>query len=555
MPNVEIRGAIRIKEDNPLSVKDLILKNQEAIKNLFAENDFPIAVRLENQIEDLNYLINDDVKLDFINLKSNFGRRIWERSYIFLLNLACEKVLPDLKVIVEHSYHKSLYGRFKNYIPKQKDLEIIEEKMRELAEKDIPIEKVVVSKEEALKIFIERKDEDKIRLLKYIYSKKIPLYKIENHYEYSYLPLVPSTGYLKVFSLKLYQPGFILVLPDEKDLSRVSEFREIVRLFQAFYEYKNWLEILGLVDVASLNSAIEKGEISEVIKVAEALHEKKIAQIADEICSRLPDLKLVLIAGPSSAGKTTFSKRLQIQLKVNGIKPQVIEMDDYFLPPEFIERDEFGNYDFDNPKALDIKLLNEHLTVLMNGGEVELPKYNFQKKRREESGRIIRLEERSLIVMEGIHGLNPEVTSCIPGYMKYHIFVSALTHLNIDNQNRVPTTDARLMRRIVRDSIFRGYGVLDSIRQWPSVRRAEDLYIFPTQDRADVMFNSALVYEFSVLKNFAEPMLRAVPPYYPEYPEAKRILDILSHFLPLSPTEVPMTSILREFIGGSSFTY
>ncbi|MCX7845939.1 MAG: nucleoside kinase, partial [Dictyoglomaceae bacterium] len=207
MPNVEIRGAIRIEEDNPLSVKDLILKNQETIKNLFADNDFPVAIRLENQIEDLNYIIDDDVKLDFINLKSNFGRRVWERSYIFLLNLACEKVLPDLKVIVEHSYHKSLYGRFKNYIPKQKDLEIIEEKMRELAEKDIPIEKVVVSKEEALKIFKERKDEDKIRLLKYIYSNKIPLYKIENHYEYSYLPLVPSTGYLKVFSLKLYQPG------------------------------------------------------------------------------------------------------------------------------------------------------------------------------------------------------------------------------------------------------------------------------------------------------------------------------------------------------------
>ncbi len=555
MPNVEIRGAIRVWEENPLTAKELISKNQELMKNLFGDNDIPVAVRIENQIENLNYLIDDDVRLDFISIKSNFGRRVWERSYIFLLNLACERVFPDLKVVVEHSYHKSLYGRFRNYIPKQKDLELIEEKMKELAEKDISIEKVIVSKEEALKIFEERKEEDKIRLLKYISYSKIPLYKVGDHYEYSYLPLVPSTGYLKTFSLKLYQPGFILVLPDDKDLSKVSEFKEIVRLFQAFYEYKNWLEILGLVDVASLNSAIERGEISDVIKVAEALHEKKIAQIADEICSRLPDLKLVLIAGPSSAGKTTFSKRLQIQLKVNGIKPQVIEMDDYFLPPESIGRDEFGNYDFDNPRALDIKLLNEHLIILMNGGEVELPQYNFQRKRREKSGKIIKLEERSLIVMEGIHGLNPEITSCIPGYMKYHIFVSALTHLNIDNQNRVPTTDARLMRRIVRDSIFRGYGVLDSIRQWPSVRRAEDLYIFPTQERADVMFNSALVYEFSVLRNFAEPMLRAVPPYYPEYPEAKRILDILSHFLPLSPTGVPMTSILREFIGGSSFTY
>lgn len=555
MINIEIRGAIRLQEENSIIAKDLVLKNPNIFKDLLGEDDLPVALRVENEIEDLNYLIQEDTRLDFIGVRSNFGRRIFERSYIFLLNLACEKVFPDLKVVVEHSYHKSLYGRFRNYIPKQKDLEIIEEKMKELVEKDIPIEKVLVSKEEALKIFTDGRDEDKIRLLKYISSPKIQLYKADNHYEYSYLPLVPSTGYLKVFSLKLYQPGFILVLPDEKDLSKVSEFKEIVRLFQAFYEYKNWLEILGLVDVASLNSAIEKGEISEVIKVAEALHEKKIAQIADEICSRLPDLKLVLIAGPSSAGKTTFSKRLQIQLKVNGIKPLVIEMDDYFLPPEFIEKDEYGNYDFDSPKALDTRFLNEHLNILMNGGEVELPKYNFQKKRREKSGKVIKLEDRSLIVIEGIHGLNPDITSGVPGYMKYHIFVSALTHLNIDNQNRVPTTDARLMRRIVRDSIFRGYGVLDSIRQWPSVRKAEDLYIFPTQEKADVMFNSALVYEFSVLRNFAEPMLRAVPPYYPEYPEAKRILDILSHFLPLSPTEVPMTSILREFIGGSSFTY
>lgn len=230
-------------------------------------------------------------------------------------------------------------------------------------------------------------------------------------------------------------------------------------------------------------------------------------------------------------------------------------MDDYFLPPQCISRDEYGNYDFDNPKAVDIELLNEHLNIIMNGGEVELPKYNFQKKRREKSGRIVKLDERSIIVMEGIHALNPEMTNLVPGYMKYHIFVSALTHLNIDNQNRVPTTDSRLIRRIVRDSIFRGYGVIDSIRQWPSVRKAEDLYIFPTQERADVMFNSALVYEFPILKTFAEPMLKAIPPYYPEYPEAKRLLDILSHFLPLSPTEVPMTSILREFIGGSSFTY
>ncbi len=555
MISVEFRGAIRAEIENPQKVIDIVNNNKEITSKLLSEGEIPVGVRVNGEIEDLNFMVTEDIRLDVIGSRSNLGRRILERSFIFLLNLAVSKVFPDQKVLVEHSYHKSLYGRFKNYIPKWDDMEKIKEKMRELSEKDIIIQKKYMDKEEALTLFKERNEEDKIRLIKYIPFSKIPIYFVDDHYEYSFLPLVPSTSFLKTFDLKLYQPGFILILPDDKDIEKLSEFKEIVKLFQAFYEYKNWLEILGLVDVASLNETIERGEVSEVIKVAEALHEKKIAQIADEICSKLPDLKLVLIAGPSSAGKTTFSKRLQIQLKVNGLRPIVIEMDDYFLPPQYISRDEYGNYDFDNPKAVDIELLNEHLNIIMNGGEVELPKYNFQKKRREKSGRIVKLDERSIIVMEGIHALNPEMTNLVPGYMKYHIFVSALTHLNIDNQNRVPTTDSRLIRRIVRDSIFRGYGVIDSIRQWPSVRKAEDLYIFPTQERADVMFNSALVYEFPILKTFAEPMLKAIPPYYPEYPEAKRLLDILSHFLPLSPTEVPMTSILREFIGGSSFTY
>lgn len=555
MINVEFRGAIRTEIERPTPLIDILKSKTEIVDKLLNKGELPVAVRVDGDIESLNYLVEDDVRLDLVGSRTNLGRRILERSFIFLLNYAVSLLMPDQKVLVEHSYHKSLYGRFKNYLPKCEDIEKIKEKMKEIAGKDLLIQKKLVTKEEALKIFETHGEDDKIRLLKYIPFSKIPLYFIDDHYEYSFLPLVPSTSYLRTFDLKLYQPGFILILPDDKDIEKLSEFRETVKLFQAFYEYKNWLEILGLVDVSSLNETIERGEVSEVIKVAEALHEKKIAQIADEICSKLPDLKLVLIAGPSSAGKTTFSKRLQIQLKVNGLKPIVIEMDDYFLPPEYISRDEFGNYDFDNPNAVDKDLLNEHLNIIMNGGEVELPKYNFQKKRREKSGRIVKLGERSIVVMEGIHALNSDMTSLVPGYMKYHIFVSALTHLNIDNQNRVPTTDSRLIRRIVRDSIFRGYGVIDSIRQWPSVRRAEDQYIFPTQEKADVMFNSALVYEFSILKTFAEPMLKAIPPYYPEYPEAKRLLDILSHFLPLSPTEVPMTSILREFIGGSSFTY
>ncbi|HHV81365.1 TPA: nucleoside kinase [bacterium] len=552
---IRLRGAINLEVDSPLSVREFLEKFPQVEVTLLGEDDIPVAVQIGDRIEDLNYILDEDISIDLIGVKNNYGRRVLERSYIFLFNLATKYLFPDLKVIIEHSYHKSLYGRFKDYIPTIEDLSKIEEKMREIAEEDIPIKKEVHSRESAIKLFEERQEEDKIGLLKYYTGKEVILYHIDDYYEYSYLPVVPSTGYLKTFALKLYQPGFLIILPEDKDINKVAEFKEVVKLFQAFYEYKNWLNILGLNNVSSLNSAIENGEISEIIKVAEALHEKKIAQIADEICSRLPDLKLVLIAGPSSAGKTTFTKRLQIQLKVNGIKPIVIEMDDYFLPPQEVARDEYGNYDFDSPNALNINMLAEHLNILMNGGEVELPKYNFQKKRSERSGRYIKIDKNSLLVMEGIHALNPQITPEIPGYMKYHIFVSALTHLNLDNQNRVPTTDARLIRRMVRDSIFRGHGVLDSIRQWPSVRRAEDLYIFPNQEKADAMFNSALVYEFSVLKNFIEPILKAIPPYYREYPEVKRILDILSHFIPLSPTEVPMTSILREFIGGSSFVY
>ncbi|MBP8639040.1 MAG: nucleoside kinase [Dictyoglomi bacterium] len=552
---IRLRGAINLEVDSPLSVREFLEKFPQVEVTLLGEDDIPVAVQIGDRIEDLNYILDEDISIDLIGVKNNYGRRVLERSYIFLFNLATKYLFPDLKVIIEHSYHKSLYGRFKDYIPTIEDLSKIEEKMREIAEEDIPIKKEVYSRESAIKLFEERQEEDKIGLLKYYTGKEVILYHIDDYYEYSYLPVVPSTGYLKTFALKLYQPGFLIILPEDKDINKVAEFKEVVKLFQAFYEYKNWLSILGLNNVSSLNSAIENGEISEIIKVAEALHEKKIAQIADEICSRLPDLKLVLIAGPSSAGKTTFTKRLQIQLKVNGIKPIVIEMDDYFLPPQEVARDEYGNYDFDSPNALNINMLAEHLNILMNGGEVELPKYNFQKKRSERSGRYIKIDKNSLLVMEGIHALNPQITPEIPGYMKYHIFVSALTHLNLDNQNRVPTTDARLIRRMVRDSIFRGHGVLDSIRQWPSVRRAEDLYIFPNQEKADAMFNSALVYEFSVLKNFIEPILKAIPPYYREYPEVKRILDILSHFIPLSPTEVPMTSILREFIGGSSFVY
>ncbi len=554
---VTVEKGMRIEVPEGTTILEVIPQVKDLLQEKYGSTDNVIAARVDGHLVDLHYKLKKDAKLDFIDAHTVTGRRIIERSYVFLLTLAARDVLGNENVLVEHSYNQGLYGRLRDREITYGELEKIKETMWEYVKKGLKFEYVEMDREEAIELFEKEGRDDKVRLFSTLHSKYVTLYKAEgtDYYDYVFLPLVPDTSYLNAFDLIIYPPGFVLVLPEVKNYRKPAKFEEIVMLYKAFQEHRNWLTLMGLQDVGALNKAIVSGKAKDIIMVAEALQEKKIAQIADMIADSIDDVRLVLIAGPSSSGKTTFSKRLGVQLRVNGIKPIVISTDDYFVPRDKTPRDEEGRPDFDSIKAMDIEFFNQQLMALLKGEEIELPRYNFVRGVRERSGKFVRLEKNSVIVVEGIHALNPITTAEIPGYTKFKIYVSALTQLNIDDHNRIPTTDARLIRRMVRDSLFRGYGVIDTLRQWPLVRRGEDRYIFPYQEEADVFFNSALPYELSVLRPLVEPLLQAVPKLYPEYAEAERLLKFIRHFEPLSTTFVPRTSLLREFVGGSLFEY
>jgi uridine kinase len=365
--------------------------------------------------------------------------------------------------------------------------------------------------------------------------------------------MVPSMGYLKVFDLLYYDPGFILMYPQAGDPFHIPPFHDLPKLARIFKEAEEWANILDVGDVGALNDKVVSGEINEIILVNEGLHEKKIANIADMIYAGKDKIKIVLIAGPSSSGKTTFARRLSIQLRVLGLKPYPLSLDDYFVDREHTPKDESGNYDFESIRALDLELFNQHLAALLNGEEVEIPRFNFRTGLREWIGRKYKMEKDAVLVIEGIHGLNEILTSSVPRENKYKIYISALTQLNIDNHNRIPTTDSRLMRRIVRDYLYRGRDAATTILTWPQVRAGEEKNIFPYQEEADIMFNSALVYEMCILKKYAAPLLREIPVSSPAYLEAKRLLTFLSYFLEAEENAIPNNSIIREFIGGSCF--
>jgi uridine kinase len=394
---------------------------------------------------------------------------------------------------------------------------------------------------------------DKLRLLKYINLPRINLYRCGDLYDYFYGPMVPSMGYLKVFDLLYYDPGFILMYPQAGDPFHIPPFHDLPKLARIFKEAEEWANILDVGDVGALNDKVVSGEINEIILVNEGLHEKKIANIADMIYAGKDKIKIVLIAGPSSSGKTTFARRLSIQLRVLGLKPYPLSLDDYFVDREHTPKDESGNYDFESIRALDLELFNQHLAALLNGEEVEIPRFNFRTGLREWIGRKYKMEKDAVLVIEGIHGLNEILTSSVPRENKYKIYISALTQLNIDNHNRIPTTDSRLMRRIVRDYLYRDRDAATTILTWPQVRAGEEKNIFPYQEEADIMFNSALVYEMCILKKYAAPLLREIPVSSPAYLEAKRLLTFLSYFLEAEENAIPNNSIIREFIGGSCF--
>ncbi len=504
--------------------------------------------------EELTSLVHEDCDIVPLNISDPFGARVYARSLIFVLVRAVSELFPGSRVTIEHALGKGLYGElYHNRELSNQDIDLIKKRMKEIIEADATIEKHTYSKEEASKIFAAQGMKSKLRLIRYIPEDTVNLYKCGSIYDYFYGLMLPSTGYLNLFDLMLYSPGFILRYPNNESPFIIQEFKPLPKLSRVFRESEEWAKILDVVDIGSLNEKVDNGEIKDFILVAEALHEKKIANIADKIYESKDRIKIVLIAGPSSSGKTTFSKRLSVQLRVLGLRPQPISLDDYFLERDKTPKTEDGKFDFESVKALDLELFNSHLSRLLEGEEVELPRYNFVTGKRETSGKRFRMDENSVLVIEGIHGLNELLTSSIPRENKYKIYISALTQLNIDDHNRIPTTDVRVLRRIVRDNMSRGRDAETTLLTWPMVREGEEKYIFPFQEEADIMFNSTLDYEMCVLKSHAETLISHIGQDSQVYVEAKRLQIFLSYFKTASDELVPHNSIIREFIGGSYF--
>lgn len=527
----------------------------EEVKNK-VENEYDalvVAAKVNNNLKELRFILTKDSEIEFVDLTTSIGRRIYQRSLSFVFIRAAMELLPECRVSVEHSLSKGLYCEINHENPITEDtVEAIEARMKKIIEEDVPFEKKSISKEEAKKIFEKFDMDAKKKLLKYREKDTINIYSCGWLKNYFYGYMVPSTGYLKNFKLKFYLPGIIILYPTKEKPNEIPEFKEQPKIASIFREAEIWGNILNVGYVANLNEIIEKNEYPELIRVAEALHEKKIAQIADMITKN--NKRVVLIAGPSSSGKTTFAQRLLIQLKVNGLNPVTLSIDDYFVNRELTPRDEEGKYDFEALEAVDVDLFNEHLTKLVQGEEIEIPTFNFITGTREYRGNKLKIHKDQPIIIEGIHGLNEKLTSDVPHDKKFKIYISALTQLNIDNHNRIPTTDTRLVRRIVRDSKYRGHSALTTLRLWKSVRRGEERNIFPFQEEADVMFNSALVYELAALKKYANPLLKEISDKEPEYAEAKRLLKFLSYFKSIDDEKnILQTSILKEFIGGSCF--
>ncbi len=515
-----------------------------------------VAMRLNYEIRDLYHAPVIGGKLEPIDLSQEDGVRIYSRSLSLVMLRAAEELYPGCKIRFEHSLSKGLYGEIyfqNNNTFTEKELHLIATRMQDIIDADEPITKETMPLNKAIELFRQQGQMDKVRLLQFKKNPETHIYHCGSYSDYFYGYMVPSTGYLKQFDLKFYLPGFILRFPTKSSPKGLPRFEEQRKLARIFYEFEKWGQIMEIEDVGALNQQIAAGRSGELIRIAEALHEKKIGQIADQITADRERIKLVLIAGPSSSGKTTFAQRLAVQLKVNGLRPVPISIDDYFVDRHQTPLGPDGLPDFECIEALNVDLFNEHLTALIQGRPVVLPRYDFQKGRSESSGVTLQITKEQPIIIEGIHGLNDKLTSNIPKDNKFKIYISALTQLNIDDHNRIPTTDNRVIRRIVRDNQFRGHDALKTIGMWPMVRRGEEAHIFPFQEEADVMFNSALIYELAVLKKYAEPLLRQITNEQPEFSEAKRLLKFLSYFIPMDDCEVPLNSIIREFIGSSCF--
>jgi len=513
-----------------------------------------VAAKVDKKMCELTKTLDNDCEVEFIDRSTKDGERIYLRSLTFIFIRACRELFPHCRVLIEHSMNKGLYCEVHgDFTLSPRQVSRIEQRMREIVERNEPFQRFTVDKEEAKRIFQDMGFNDKIKILEYRPEQTVNLYRCGWMTDYLFGYMVPSTGYITMFELQFYLPGVIIRYPRKDSPNALPEPVDNPNLSRIFREAEKWGAQLGVENVADLNDVIRHGDIGDLIRVCEAQHEKQIAQIADEIAAQRDRIHLIIIAGPSSSGKTTFAQRLRIQLMVNGMRPIPISIDNYFLHKEDIPLDEDGERDIESIKAIDIELFNEHLTRIIQGQEVEIPYFNFEKGQREYRGHKIRIDDNQPIIIEGIHGLNEELTVMIPKRNKYKIYISALTQLNIDDHNRIPTTDGRLIRRIVRDYQFRGASIEDTLSMWPSVRRGEEQYIFPYQEQADIMFNSALVYELAVLKPYIERLLDTVSIDSPYYMEVNRLQKFMKYFLELDATEIPKTSIIREFIGGSCF--
>ena len=540
-------------EDNEYLVEEGITY-KDLLENHLKINPYEIALcKLNREYYELFKNITEDGELELIRFNSSIGYKIYERTLQFIFIKAALDLFDDSVITIEHRIGDGIFGELhKKEALKEEDIIKIKERMIELINKDIPIKKIKVKRKEAIEIFKGYGMDDKVSLLNHVSFEDVSLYELDGRYDYFYGQMASSTGIVKGFDLIYYSPGFVLRYPKRENLNVVSDFKENRKLSQIFLETERWLNILGVGEVGSLNDKIENHEIRDLIMVSEALHEKKIAQIADMISER-KDTKIVLIAGPSSSGKTTFANRLSVQLRVNGYVPIPISLDDYFVDREHTPRDENGEYDFESLYSLDLELFNDHLGRLLKGEEVEIPSFNFKKGEREWVGNKLKLPSNGIMLIEGIHGLNPLLTSSIADNQKFKIYISALTQLNLDNHNRIATTDIRRVRRIVRDYLSRGYGAEETLKMWPSIRRGEEKNIFVYQEEADVMFNSTLVYELCVLKKYALEELDKIDPDSPVYILASRLKSFLGFFKEIDKDYVPTNSILREFIGGSDF--
>ena len=520
----------------------------------------PASAKVNNKVESLTFRLYNNKDVEFLDICTSSGMRTYVRSLCFVLCKAVEDLYPNGSIALEHPISKGYYCRLKleDRTIGLDDVKRIKQRMKEIIAENLPFERYEKHTTEVVELFRAKGMMDKVRLLETSGNLYSYYYTLGNTIDYYYGSLLPSTGYIHLFDLVKYYDGLLLQVPNRENPKKLEEVLKQEKMLEVLKEHRRWNQILGIGTVGDFNHACNAGHATELINVSEALQEKRISQIADEIFNRSKKgepIKLILISGPSSSGKTTFSKRLSVQLMANGLRPYPISLADYFVARVDTPKDENGNYDYESLYALDLDFFNQQLKALLNGEEVELPRFNFTTGIREMSGNRLKIDENMILILEGIHALNPELTPHIPNEKKFKIYVSALTTNLLDDHNNIPTTDNRLLRRIIRDYKYRGYSAEETISRWPSVRAGEEKWIFPYQENADVMFNSALLFELAIIKDYAEPILRKVPNNRPEYSEAYRLRKFLEYFVPLQDKELPPTSLLREFLGGRSFRY